>query len=154
MDTNNTKHGGDDALDSDVDGTFGPGTTGIIILMSGDNDITVDLGLFRCVPIGDFVWFDLDADGIQDVSENGFNGVRVYLYDENLNLVDQTITGPDPNTASGDGYYKFCAPPGTYFVVFERPGHLASSDPHQGGDPEKDSDITHGNGLYSTDLLP
>jgi hypothetical protein len=145
--------GGDDTKDSDVDGTFGPGTTGIITLVSGDNDVTIDLGLFRCVPIGDFVWFDLNADGIQDVSENGFNGVRVYLYDENNNLVDQTITGPDPNTASGDGYYKFCAPPGTYFVVFERPGHLASSDPYQGMDPEKDSDITHSMALYSTDLF-
>ena len=108
-----------------------------------------DLGLYKCIPVGDFVWFDLDADGIQDAPENGINGVRVYLYDAGDNLIDQTISGADPQSASGDGYWKFCVDPGTYYVVFERPGHLAASAALN-GNPEKDSDITHTVTMYST----
>ncbi|MDX1685026.1 MAG: SdrD B-like domain-containing protein [Saprospiraceae bacterium] len=145
--------GGDDNVDSDISNDFGPNTTSLISLPSNMIDVSWDLGLFRCAPLGDFVWFDIDADGIQDASENGINGVRVYLYDINGNLIDQTITGPDPNTASGDGYYKFCVGPGEYFIVFERPGHLAASDPYVGNNREVDSDITHHFVMYSTDTI-
>lgn len=142
--------GGDDEVDSDVDDSNGPNTTRLIDLDPGDNDLTWDLGLYKCIPFGDFVWYDVDADGVQDAPENGINGVRVYLYDGNDNLVDEAVTGPDPHSASGDGYYKFCVDPGTYYVVFERPGHLASSRSFQGGDNEKDSDINHHITMYST----
>ena len=50
---------GNDSIDSDVDGSNGPGTTPTFTLMGGEHNFTVDLGLFKCVKIGDFVWFDL-----------------------------------------------------------------------------------------------
>lgn len=142
-----------DAVDSDVDDSNGPNTTALIDLPTGIDDITWDLGLYKCIPVGDFVWFDLDADGVQDAPENGINGVRIYIYDEFDNLIDQTVSGPDPHTASGDGYYKFCVEPGTYYIVFERPGHLAASRNGVGFDPEKDSDITHFITMYSSDYF-
>jgi len=142
--------GGNDARDSDVDDTNGPNTTRLIDLEPGDNDLTWDLGLYKCIPVGDFVWFDLNANGIQDRPENGINGVRVYIYDGSGNLVDQAVTKGDPRSASKDGYYKFCVDPGTYYITFERPGHLAQSMSFAGGDSEKDSDITNTVELYST----
>lgn len=36
---------------------------------------------------------------------------------------------------------------------YERPGHLAASEPYNGGNPEKDSDISHENGINSTRKL-
>jgi hypothetical protein len=142
--------GNDDTVDSDVDDSNGENTTRLIDLEPGENTVDLDLGLFRCIKVGDFVWFDLDADGVQDAPENGINGVRVYVYDASGSLVDQTITGPDPRSASADGYYNFCLAPGTYYLIFERPGHLASSMAFAGSNDEKDSDITNTVELYST----
>ena len=43
-------------------------------------DTTWDAGLYEPVSIGDYVWEDIDGDGIQDVNEPGISGVTVRLY--------------------------------------------------------------------------
>ena len=50
-----------------------------IILESGESNRTIDAGLFRKGSIGDFVWEDLNGDGIRNNNElnEGINGVRV-----------------------------------------------------------------------------
>ena len=66
--------------------------------------------------IGDFVWNDLNNNGIQDAGEPGLNGVTLDLYDYQGNLVQTTVTAAGP-TGSQLGYYQFtgvCA--GTYTV--------------------------------------
>lgn len=42
--------------------------------------------------IGNFVWFDRDQDGRQDVGEPGLNGVVVALYDGNGFFLSSTVT--------------------------------------------------------------
>ena len=39
----------------------------------------VDFGYRSTASVGDFVWLDANADGVQDGGETGINGVRVYL---------------------------------------------------------------------------
>ncbi|MFM2064088.1 MAG: hypothetical protein RLZZ507_3759, partial [Cyanobacteriota bacterium] len=56
---------GDDATDSDVDAT---GLTQTVTLQSGENNLTLDAGLVELASLGDFVWHDLNADGIQDAN--------------------------------------------------------------------------------------
>ncbi|MGD0831870.1 MAG: SdrD B-like domain-containing protein, partial [Terracidiphilus sp.] len=66
--------------------------------------------------IGDFVWNDQNANGIQDAGEPGIDGVTVNLYDYQGNLLQSVVTSPGP-TGSQLGYYQFtgiCA--GTYTV--------------------------------------
>ncbi|NKB24765.1 MAG: hypothetical protein GKR87_10405 [Kiritimatiellae bacterium] len=46
----------------------------------GETNLTIDVGLTQSASIGDFVWNDLDADGIQDVGEPGLANVPIYLY--------------------------------------------------------------------------
>ena len=85
--------------------------------------------------IGDYVWLDIDNDGIQDGTEGGFNNVTVELYDSSDTLVDSTVT-------AGGGAYLFTGlPPGDYYVKFYLPStnHVFSPQ-NQGGDGEKDSD--------------
>ena len=48
--------------------------------------------------IGNFVWHDLDGNGIQDPGEPGLPGVRVLLTDLEGNLLDDAIV-------QGNGYY-------------------------------------------------
>ncbi len=42
--------------------------------------MTADFGYTRPGAIGDFVWYDADADGIQDVGEPGIANVTLDLY--------------------------------------------------------------------------
>jgi len=141
---------GNDNSDSDVTRSNGKNVTGTINLSPGEDDLSVDAGLYICAKIGDFAWFDLNANGRQDGPENGINGLRVTLKDENGYVVSSQKTRRDPSSGSNDGYFKFCARPGSYYLVFQRPGHLASSEPFAGSDSEKDSDITNTVEFYST----
>ena len=84
--------------------------------------------------LGDFVWNDIDADGIQDAGEPGIAGVTVFLYTENGALVDSTITDMH-------GLYSFTYfPLGEYYIEFSLPSGYRFSPKDQGADEAKDSD--------------
>src|SRR5205807_2147580 len=51
-----------------------PGT-----LTSGGSDQTIDFGFYQKVTVGNFVWNDQNASGIQDSGEPGINGVTLTL---------------------------------------------------------------------------
>jgi len=101
--------------------------------------------------LGDFVWWDRDADGIQDCREKGIEGVIVYLLDSNGSVVASTVT-------DARGYYGFAdLASGTYTVEvastnFAPGGVLAgwqATLQDQGASESKDSDgdpITHKSG--------
>ncbi len=149
--------GSNTGLDSDVNESFGPGTTSLINLSAGENDLTWDAGYYKCIPLGDIVWYDADGDGIQDIHENGINGIKVNVYraeGSDYVLYDYQYTGHKPGTASDDGYWNICVPPGTYYVKYTTPpGGLGSSLPDVGNDDSIDSDITNDNGLNTTDAF-
>jgi uncharacterized repeat protein (TIGR01451 family) len=136
---------GDDNLDSDA-GTFnGPATTDIFTLLPGENNNSIDAGLYKCVPIGDLVWYDSNKNDIFNITENGINGLRVNLWRNNFGVWqvwDYEYTGPKPGSPSDDGYFNFCAPPGTYFVeVIMPPLGLVRARADIGNNEEVDSDI-------------
>ncbi|HIU76295.1 MAG TPA: hypothetical protein IAC62_10460 [Candidatus Pelethocola excrementipullorum] len=71
--------------------------------------------------IGQFVWEDLNGNGIYDSGEPGINGIVVELYNEEMELIDTTVTAN--NQAMEPGYYLFNnLPPGSYFVKFTSNG--------------------------------
>jgi protocatechuate 3,4-dioxygenase beta subunit len=125
---------GDDTLDSDSVG----GTTGNYVLASGETNLTVDAGFYKLAALGDFVWSDLDADGVQDAGEPGIGGVLVTLL-----KCDGTPTGLTTNTAA-NGFYLFSnLVPGCYKVQFGSPaGYVAS--PSNVGNDALDSDSVGG----------
>lgn len=58
-------------------------------------------------------------------------------------LVQTTITDLKPGTPSDDGWYNFCAPPGTYYVeVIMPPLGLVRARPNIGNNDNIDSDLT------------
>jgi hypothetical protein len=134
--------GGDDAVDSDAVG----GVTGNYTLASGDSNQTVDAGFYRPATLGDFVWLDLDRDGVQDVDEVGINDVEVTLY----RVGDPSPVGNQLTANDGlgnPGYYLFeDLAPGLYYVVFSLPSEYAFSPQDQGGDDTKDSDANPATG--------
>uniref|UniRef100_UPI0035687585 SdrD B-like domain-containing protein n=1 Tax=Neptunomonas sp. TaxID=1971898 RepID=UPI0035687585 len=92
--------------------------------------------------LGDYVWLDEDADGIQDVNELGVDGVIVELYDANNNLVSSTITGDDYSTAEVEtGYYQFTGlKAGDYSVKFLTPANMLLTVADVAGNTQDNSD--------------
>lgn len=72
-------------------------------LATSENATDVDFGYRASASIGNFVWNDADADGVQDGGELGISGVRVYL-DINGNSVFDSATEPSATTDSAGAY--------------------------------------------------
>ena len=112
--------------------------------------------IVNLLTLGDFVWFDTNQDGIQDVGEPGVNGVDVALYD------NATCTGAavaNTMTANGgvpaaDGFYEFTGlSSGTYCVEFTNiPAGYVISPANQGGDDTIDSDADAGGLIQNINL--
>jgi len=132
--------GGNDALDSDIN----PGTLMTIntVLTSGETDLSWDAGFTAKAQLGDFVWEDLNANGIQDGGEPGIPNITVTLTGTTGGGVPVNLT----TTTNGTGFYLFDnLQPGTYKVTFGSPGatyFLTGQD--LGGDDAKDSDAAPG----------
>jgi hypothetical protein len=121
----------------------------------GDTDIntnlTVDFGFFRVSAIGDYVWEDENANGIQDATESGFNNVKVYLFRADHTLVDTMRTMSNPNQPAKQGFYLFDnLEPGSYYVKFDLPAGYFMSSANKGADDAKDSDVDGTNGPNTT----
>jgi hypothetical protein len=97
--------------------------------------------------LGDFVWHDLNADGVQDKGEPGIAKVAVELRDAAGTTVLAT-TATDAN-----GKYLFSGlTPGTYSVRFDQPAGFVPTAKDQGGNDDLDSDadtVTGKTGTYT-----
>lgn len=125
--------GADNGIDSDA--KLADGKTTDIILTSEQADYTWDAGLYKLATVGDFVWNDENANGIQELGESGVPGVVVQLFDKNSNLITTTTTGVL-------GEYSFTnIQPGDYYLKLAVPAHYTISEKNQWGDDSKDSDV-------------
>ena len=134
---------GADMSDSDADQTTGE--TGLIHLLPGRRNSTVDAGFYNSNTnsIGDKVWYDTNKDGDQDVGEAGVQGVTVKLLDASGNPVNNPATGkPYVVQTDAEGNYKFVGlPNGMYTVEFANlPDGYVLTGQDQGGNNTTDSD--------------
>ena len=125
--------GANDAKDSDADVVTG--RSPLKTYISGDDDRTVDAGLWRPVTIGDRAWLDVNGDGIQGLGEPGLAGVTVKLYDATTN----TLLGTQ--VTDGLGNYLFTGlKPGSFREEWTAPSGYVFTKPDQGSDAA-DSDV-------------
>jgi hypothetical protein len=122
---------------------------------NGNTNNTLDLAECGNSWIGDFVWNDLNGNGIQDAGEPGINGVKVTItFEDGRTATDITHTynaANNQNAPQYDGYYDFKnLGPGTYKITFETPAGFTASPALQGPDRAKDSNPI--NGTTSTTL--
>ncbi len=108
--------GGDDTVDNDWNGT----TPVAVSLTADELNSTIDAAFLLPASVGNFVWNDLDQDGIQDPGEPGIGDVTV------------TIQGADgfttTTTTANDGSYSFTdLPPGDYTITFTPPANTTPS---------------------------
>ena len=97
--------------------------------------------------IGDFVWEDLDGDGVQDAGEPGISGVSVALNGTTGNGTAINLT----TTTDAAGLYLFNnLIPGDYTVTFTTPAGYTITYQNQGADDNIDSDISQTTGATAT----
>ncbi|MET0322486.1 MAG: SdrD B-like domain-containing protein, partial [Duganella sp.] len=110
------------------------GVTAQVTIASGE-DVTVRAGLVaQKATIGDRVWEDANANGVQDAGEAGMTGATVQLKDAAGNVVQTTTTG-------ADGKYSFSADAGTYTVAVTAPKGYTVTTANAGSDAKLDSNI-------------
>ncbi len=114
------------------------------------------------VSIGDYVWLDANANGIQDGGELPLSGVTISLYDDTGNAV--LISGiPQTVITDASGYYSFSGldPNTDYYIRLDDPDTYQSGGPltnliltnaDMGTNDDLDSDAVtgDGSGLFAT----
>ena len=126
--------GGNAANDSN------PSPSAVVLTTGSSSDLTIDFGYYTpCTgKIGDLVWNDANANGIQDAGELGIPNVRVTLRDGATNAV----LGVDMTDASGNYLFEgLCL--GNYIVEVDPttlPGGMVASPNDQGANDAADSD--------------
>ncbi|MBV9790757.1 MAG: carboxypeptidase regulatory-like domain-containing protein, partial [Chloroflexi bacterium] len=141
--------GGDDQLDSDINPTgTNFGFTDIFTLASNVISTTImDAGIIIYRPptptrtptpinVGNFVWHDLNSNGVQDAGEPGIAGVTVQLWNgAKTALLDNATT-------NANGNYTLVAPlPGDYRVRVLLPSGASFTTLDVGANDQIDSDI-------------
>ena len=149
--TTDPNQGTDDTKDSDASKTTG--TTQSVTVKSGETNNTLDAGYFKPAKLGDYVWEDVNKNGIQEFGEKGIQGVTV-------KLIGTTGTGAGVNltaTTDANGFYQFTnLTPGTYIVEFVTPGaagDYTNSPKDQGTNDGIDSDADQITGKTSTIII-
>ncbi|MFZ4410845.1 MAG: SdrD B-like domain-containing protein, partial [Paracraurococcus sp.] len=133
------------ATDSDPNPATGLGTAFDIV--SGATDATHDVGLYRPITLGDKVFLDANANGIQDAGDGVIAGVTVNLLgSDNLPVAGRSTT------SAADGTYSFTGlAPGKYGVQFVLPsGYVASPTGAGTAATDSDADRTTGKTALKT----
>ncbi|GAB3992727.1 hypothetical protein GCM10028807_26230 [Spirosoma daeguense] len=124
--------GGDDTADSDIDPVTG--TTRSVTLAPGENFPDLDAGYTPpssptvVAALGNYVWADLNGNGIQDPTELPIQGVIVTLI-SNGTVVATTVTN-----ASGIYSFTGLTPGVPYSVSFTAPTGYTATTPNVGDD--------------------
>lgn len=131
-------------------------STEIIHLAAGEKNLSVDAGMFKCVPLGEMVWFDLNRNNVKDLDESGINGLSVQVFrkeNEAWTQWDEVFTGNITNASADEGLFRTCVPPGEYYLKFDMPLESFANVEPFAGDLLTDSDVTAANGINTTDAF-
>ncbi len=139
----NVSSNGFDTTDSDADTTTGK--TQIVTLAQGENNPTLDAGVFELARLGDRVWFDTNNNGRQDSGETGAIGVTVTLFgggaDGLLSTTADNTTASTTTDANGNYAFTGLTPGVEYQVGFSNlPTNFLFTSANQGADDAIDSD--------------
>lgn len=136
---------------SDITGAYGKGTTDLFTVNAYEVIQNIDAGFLTVnTLIGDYVWQDVNENGIQDDNEIGLGNVFVNLIKVGEGIVESVNTF---NGINGDrGYYSFIVDqPGDYYLQFVLPDNSYFFTPSDlTANDELNSDVSNENGIGTT----
>ncbi len=128
------------------------GASQTLTVVSGDDVDTADFGYYMPGSIGDFVWDDLDGNGVQDDGPAGTVG----LENVTLTLTGTTAAGaitPVSVDTDADGGYDFDdLAPGTYTVTLDTADLATGAASTTGGFAVASIVVTSGSDTSTTDF--
>ena len=124
-----------DEIDSDAN--IVTGATGLVDVLSGDINLSLDAGLYRPATIEGFLWHDLNANGIHELEEPPFEGIVIALYNDVYEYIDIGVTNCSCKYVVGGLL------PDTYYAKY-LPTNYYLSPTDQGSSDELDSDFLPG----------
>ena len=95
------------------------------------------------IGIGDFVWNDLNANGLQDLNEPGLASAGVELYasaDATVGNTDDVLVAQTVTDATGHYSFESLSSGVNYYLTFRLPGAYSFTLQHAGSDNALDSD--------------
>ncbi|WP_353735329.1 SdrD B-like domain-containing protein [Okeania sp. SIO1H5] len=100
--------------------------------------------------IGNYVFEDLNANGIQDSGESGIPDAEVKLLNADGTPVEDESGNPITTNTDGSGFYEFTGlTPGEYKVMFVQPDGFEGVSPVNAGGDDVDSDADPNNNLIT-----
>lgn len=142
--------GKNDQLDSDITDQNGSNTTAIFTLGIGAYLSSIDAGYFLNNAIGNYVWRDINLNGMQDPNETGVNGVVISLFDAvSRNKIAETVSKINPYDGTNGFYYFNNLVAGSYYIQVSRPLLFYFTIPGIGSE-DVDSDIDGSNGRWTS----
>ncbi|MEL6866122.1 MAG: SdrD B-like domain-containing protein, partial [Bacteroidota bacterium] len=140
--------GADDAKDSDIDPNTSNSTP--VALALGEYNQDLDIGLYQWAAIGDQVWIDENANGLQDNGEIGLADVEIQLEGTTGNGTPISLS----LNSQSDGTYLFeNLIPGNYQLIFSQPTTFQRAYLNEGGNEALDSDADPISGRTATEQL-
>ena len=115
-------HSGNDSIDCDFyqDSVFA--LSGVIDILSSTIESNINCGfIYKKCKTGDFVWYDENANGLQDSLENGIADVELILYTADSIALDTAFSDENGKYAFENVHY------GDYFIHINFPGRYRST---------------------------
>lgn len=121
-----------------------------LVAVDGDGNNgnqTLDFGFRSDAKLGNYVWNDVNGNGVQDGTEAGVSNITVTLYNSAGAPIGTTVT-------DANGFYQFTGlQPGTYSVGFTKPSTYVFTGKDLGGNDNTDSDADPVTGRTATVTL-
>jgi hypothetical protein len=123
---------------------LGGGTYAVTVTDDLGCTTSCEVSFFECVEIGDYVWLDLNRDGLQDANEPPLENVMIILSQVDGNQ----ITNIDTTYTDEAGLYNFCVNMGDYKITFISPfPNQVVTEQDAGSDDAIDSDVDPETGM-------
>jgi hypothetical protein len=136
--------------DNNSDLFFPSLSTASFTLADSETKTNIDAGFYLPCTIGDFLWYDINQDGLQ-YNENAIFGIEVDLY---KNIDGNKVIVASTQSFNQIGGYKFGnLIPGTYELRVKSGQALIPTIFNQGIDEQNDSDINPSTGFSSEIVL-